>query len=200
MPVYAPNNEMNLLTPPNLFGRGNAGVNEYLAQRRREKEREERNLVEAIASSLREEEKAKQTKELRDAQEKEYQKGLKEDRRKQREEKKKQRKQEKEQQKLELLKAKFEQEPSSGEGSCSVTFQDQEGRFERVFSSDGLCEDLYLFVLYVKLKNRDGNKQQEFELILPPNTVIDRGEKISNYGKKLLLFVRDSEPWRRDLE
>ena len=176
----------NLTTPPNLFGK-HGTVEDYLNARRRARAREEEAVVKAIAESIRQEEKSKQVESLKKMQDQEYIDGLEQDKKKLKEENEKREKQE---ERWRMLQSIF-QEDEPLDDYCMVMFQ-EENRFERAFDKNDLCEKLYLYVEWKRSEQQKEALERSFELLQLPNTVIDRGERISKYGtKRLLLFVRN---------
>ena len=189
-----------------------------MIERRKQLEREERQLVETIAASIREEKEAAERQKIREAQDLEYHRSMMLD--KKRAEKKEARKRQKTEETIAVdldeadeeeeekevkspKRAKKEEsdevvmEPPSEEpeedeeGICRVTFQTEEGkRFERRFRKSGRAEGLYKFVAFFL-----PGLPKSFEIVQLPQGVVGHEAELADVlqGSRALLYVKLSE-------
>lgn len=206
-----------LQSPVNLFGPPSTGLHQqYLADLRRAKEREEEELRRAIAASHVESQKARERETLRNEQEKEYKRGLRRDKRKEKKAQKRQREEEEQRAKEEqearekaeqqqkaadARKALFSvEEPSDANGNVvSVTFQFPDGlRLTRRFLCDASQKSdvLYEYVLYCKEQKLNEQVPDDFVMVQLPKGELRRGEEMAaalEGSKRVLLFVKKAE-------
>ncbi len=184
---------------PNLFG-GPEGQRQYLLQRQRELEKEERAMVAAVAKSIREADEAAERKRVRDEQDNEYKRGLQRDKKVAATVR---------QQSVETLvidetpedkadeavvveetkrpRVELASEPEAGDAAVAVTFQLLDGnRVSRRFLMTDSCEQLFAFA-----EEKSGNVEGQLDLVQLPQGTVKREATIEQVGsKRILLYVR----------
>jgi hypothetical protein len=192
-----------LALPVNMFG-GPAAQHAYLLQRQRELERQERELVAAVADSLRAEAESKERQRVRDLQDLEYQQSLAKDKKVEAS---------KRQQSSETICVEdaakvfpppahvlvaspvvvdavlsLDPEPDASEaGAVAVTVQLFDGtRHTRRFRCEELCENVYTFA-----RTKLENAKEKIDLVQLPEGRVDPHHTVASVGKKrVLLFVK----------
>ena len=201
----------SLTLPPNLFGGGAQGHQRFVEERRRQLEREEQQLVQTIAKSLEEERAAAERQKLREAQDAEYRKSVRQDRKTiDREKAKKRQKiketialddavqldEEEEFQNVSKTTPKYaalSDEPNVSEPDCvSVTFQLPNGkRITRRFRRNMSTEQLYAFIHHANNESFDTQMFSVVELrngvVSPIDLTIDN---VAKNDSRILLFVQ----------
>jgi hypothetical protein len=208
-----------LAVPPNLFGGGAHGHQRYMQERRQKLEREEQLLVEAIAKSLEEERAAAERRKLREAQDAEYQRSVREDRKAYNREKAKKRQrledieaipivdEEKEEEVEEVMEESvkditsssttyqlLEDEPDASEACVTVTFSlPDASRIARRFRGEASTEQLYSFIHH----HSAADMSTAFVLLQLRSGVVSRINltiaEVARNDSRILLFVQQSE-------